>query len=104
MCDCSGDDEAEPAEIAFPLPALMDRTRAVEARMAGERVPCDLWPVFFGLASGSLPWRHHARMLESRRLAMAFLAMGTAARRRSRRRAKMRCTDPRLDGPALRAR
>lgn len=104
MCDCLGDDEAGPAEIAVPLPALMDRTRAVEARMAGERVPADLWPVFFGLATGSLPWRHHVRMLESRSLAMAFLTVGSAARRRWGRRAEMRCTDVGLDEPAFRAR
>ena len=53
MCDCLEGEEDDPAAAtAVPLADLMERTRAVEARKAGERVPEGLWPIFFGLRSG----------------------------------------------------
>ncbi|HEX2552301.1 MAG TPA: hypothetical protein VHL98_01280 [Microvirga sp.] len=93
MCDClEGEDDAGAAGPAVPLDALMARTRALEARKPGERVPDRLWPVFFGLASGSIPWPHHQRMLACRQTAFAFLAADRAARRRARSAAMRRCT------------
>jgi hypothetical protein len=98
MCDCLEGEEAtaDPAS-AIPLALLMERTRTAEGRMAGERVPERLWPVFFGLSSGSIPWTHHQRMVASRESALAFLAASAPSRRRYARSSVLRCTDI-LDG------
>ena len=94
MCDCLEGEEvsADPAS-GIPLALLMERTRAAEGRMAGDRVPERLWPVFFGLSSGSIPWLHHQRMVTSRETAMAFLAASAPSRRRYARSPGLRCTD-----------
>lgn len=94
MCDCfEGDEDSRPAETAIPLAALMERTRTVEARKGGDRVPEALWPVFFGLRSGSIPWAHHQRMLASRETALAFLKIGLAPERRHRKNLRLNCTE-----------
>ena len=94
MCDCLEGEEvsADPAP-GIPLALLMERTRAAEGRMAGDRVPERLWPVFFGLSSGSIPWLHHQRMVASRETALAFLAASAPSRRRYARSPGLRCTD-----------
>ncbi len=98
MCDCLEGEEvsADPA-CGIPLALLMERTRAAEGRMAGDRVPDRLWPVFFGLSSGSIPWLHHQRMVASRETALAFLTASAPARRRFARSPVLGCTGV-LDG------
>ncbi len=93
MCDCLEGEEAsaDPAS-GIPLTILMERTRAAEGRMAGERVPERLWPVFFGLSSGSIPWSHHQRMVTSRETALTFLTVAAPARRRFGRHSVLCCT------------
>jgi hypothetical protein len=94
MCDClEGEETAMDPGCAIPLAVLMERTRAAEVRIAGERVPERLWPVFFGLSSGSIPWPHHQRMVASRQTALAFLAASAPSRRRLVRSPALRCTD-----------
>jgi hypothetical protein len=56
-------------------PALVARTRQIEAGMAGERVPTESWETFFEPVCGAIPWDHFERMFNSRRLALAFLAV-----------------------------
>ncbi|MEJ1156893.1 hypothetical protein [Prosthecomicrobium sp. N25] len=79
MCDCAEETDGDEGE-AVPVEAdvLMARARAVEAGRPGERVPDALWPVFFGLTSGTIPWRHHLRMVDCRRTALGFLALEPA--------------------------
>jgi hypothetical protein len=81
MCDCAeGDEDVEGGQPAVPLGLLMERTRAVAARAGGEPVPDALWSVFFGLASGSIPWPQHRRMMACRDTALKFLALRAASR------------------------
>ena len=70
----------------------MERSREIEARKIGDRVPERLWPVFFGLSSGSIPWPHHQRMVASRETALAFLTASAPARRRFARSPVLGCT------------
>ncbi len=87
MCDClEGEDTDDAAELTVLLDELMERTRAVDARKSGDRVPDALWPVFFGLRSGSIPWAHHQRMVASRGTALAFLTARAASWRPGSRR------------------
>ena len=93
MCDCLEGEADDPAAgTAVPLADLMERTRAVEARKAGERVPEGLWQIFFGLRSGSIPWRHHLRMVASHETALAFLSASAVSRRRFGRPPRLCCT------------
>jgi hypothetical protein len=102
MCDClEGEDTDDAAELAVPLAELMERTRAVDARKSGDRVPDALWPVFFGLRSGSIPWAHHQRMVASRGTALAFLTARAAARRAGSR-GTLCCTAETPDRAAFR--
>ena len=80
MCDCrdeDGDPDAPPAGV--PIDRLVARTRAVERRRPGEPVPEALWPVFFGESSGTIPWRHHARMVACREIALAMVRLARPA-------------------------
>ncbi len=98
MCDClEGEEVSADLASTIPLAILMERTRAAESRMAGDRVSGGLWPVFFGLSSGSIPWPHHQRMVASREMALAFLAASAPSRRRFARSSALRCTNV-LDG------
>ncbi len=102
MCDClEGEDTDDAVELTVPLDELMERTRAVDDRKSGERVPEALWPVFFGLRSGSIPWAHHQRMVASRGTALAFLTTRAASRRAGSRR-MLCCTVEIADRAALR--
>jgi hypothetical protein len=102
MCDClEGEDTDDAVELAVPLAELIERTRAVDARKSGDRVPEALWPVFFGLRSGSIPWAHHQRMVASRETALAFLTARAASRRAGSRR-MLCCTAEALDRAVLR--
>ena len=94
MCDClEGEEVSDDPACGIPLALLMERTRAAEGRMAGERVPEGLWPVFYGLSSGSIPWAHHQRMVASRAAALTILALRAASHRRFARGSALRCTD-----------
>jgi hypothetical protein len=84
MCDCSEGEERDTAEPAVSLESLMERSRDADARMGGGLVPDNLWPIFFGVRSGSIPWGHHARMLACREAALASLRSAEVFRPRSR--------------------
>ncbi len=98
MCDClEGEDDDRAAQPAIPLGILMERSREIEARKIGDRVPDELWAVFFGLRSGSIPWMHHQRMLVSRETALAFLSASVTSRRRYGRGSDLCCTEESLN-------
>jgi hypothetical protein len=93
MCDCfEGDEDERTADVSVDFPALIERTRAVEACKAGDPVPEALWSVFFGLQSGSIPWSLHQRMLASREVALAFLKARADFHRSHAKQARIRCT------------
>jgi hypothetical protein len=81
MCDCIENEDERDLGPAVDPDDLMARTREIEARKPGGRVPEALWPVFFGLRSGSIPGHHLQRMLASRATALAFLTARAASHR-----------------------
>jgi hypothetical protein len=74
-----------------PSPALVERTRMIEASMDGERVPQRAWTVFFSAACGAIAWTHYERMFHARMAAAAYLAIHAPARRRPAARSTFRC-------------
>jgi hypothetical protein len=55
--------EGKPIEERVAAdPKVIDRARAIEATMTGERVPEEAWKVFFGLAGGSVTYQHYVRI------------------------------------------
>lgn len=74
-----------------PSEALVERTRAIEAVMQGERVPEDAWLAFFSPACSAIEWPHFERMFRARKSAVAFLAIEVSTRRRARARSAFRC-------------
>lgn len=80
MCDCRDDEEEDAAALPAGVSAgrLAARTREVERRRGGEAVPEALWAIFFGEASGTIPWRHHERMLSCRTAALGMMRMSPA--------------------------
>jgi hypothetical protein len=55
--------EGKPIEPYVPVdPELIHRAREVEGLMSGERVPDGAWEIYFGLAGGSVEYRHFQRM------------------------------------------
>lgn len=80
MCDCRDDEDEKAAPLAAAaLERLARRARAVERRRPGEAVPEALWPVFFGEASGAIPWHHHARMVACRDIALGMIRLDRTA-------------------------
>jgi hypothetical protein len=74
-----------------PSAALIERTRAIEASMTGTAVPEEAWQVFFTPVCGGIAWSHFERMFQSRRLALAYLAL--QPRRQQRPVSSFRCSD-----------
>ena len=64
--------EAPPATLR-PGPALIARTRALEAALPGERVTEAAFTVFFGGRGGAIPWPQYQRLLRCRDAATASL-------------------------------
>lgn len=62
-----------PLTTLRPGPALIARTRAVEAALPGERVTEAAFAVFFGGRGGAIPWPEYQRLLRCRDAAMASL-------------------------------
>jgi hypothetical protein len=62
------------AETARPSPALIARTRAIEATLPGERVDAAAFAVFFGAAGGAIGWGEYQRLLQCRAAAADELA------------------------------
>ena len=91
MCDILDIEEAWADEPEIPAALLMERTRSVDACRSAEPVSEELWDVFFGLRSGSIPWPQHEHMQASRRTAVAFLSARPMLRQRPDR--TVRCTD-----------
>ena len=64
MCDA-----CEEADVLVPyVPIDRDRVRRarqIEGGMAGERVPDAAWDIYFGLAGGSIEWRHLLRIRQA---------------------------------------
>lgn len=55
--------EGKPIEPHVAVdPAVVHRTRDIEAAMPGDRVPEASWDVFFGFAGGALEYRHFQRI------------------------------------------
>jgi hypothetical protein len=58
--------ENKPIEPHVPVdPELIHRAREVEGLMSGERVPDVAWEIYFGLAGGSVEYRHFQRMYQA---------------------------------------
>lgn len=60
MCSACENKAIEPH--VPPDPELIRRAREVESMMSGECVPDDAWDIYFGLAGGSVEYRHFQRM------------------------------------------
>jgi len=58
---------------------LVERTRLIEASMAGERVPESAWAAFFSPACGAIELAHFERMFAARKAAVTYLAMRSGA-------------------------
>jgi hypothetical protein len=74
-----------------PSNDLVGRTRAIEASMAGERVPEDAWATFFSAACGAIEWVHFERMFQARNAAATYLSIETSSPRRARAASAFRC-------------
>lgn len=74
-----------------PSAALVERARAIEATMEGERVPEDGWRMFFSSACGVIDAAHFERMFIARQSAAAYLAIQASSLRRTRPSSVFRC-------------
>jgi hypothetical protein len=97
MCEACESDEPYEAPAAVP-PEILDRARAIEAALAGERAPDQAWAIYLGHAGGALPWPHYQRIRAS--LAAAYAAAPVRMTSSFRKRpAPIRCEGVRLSAP-----
>jgi len=68
MCDC---DEEELADDERPIKltaTMIERMFALEAALAGNRVPARTWEIFLGRASGGIPFAELMRLQHCRQI------------------------------------
>jgi hypothetical protein len=81
-------------ELKLPSPALIDRTREIEAALEGECVPESEWKTFFAPVCGVIDARCFERMFKCRKLAVNYLALQAPARRFRTNIQSFNCTVP----------
>lgn len=69
MCECDDEPDDAPAPLTE---ALIDRMRALERSLDGERVPEEYWEVFLGRTAGSIPYATFTRLARCRQTVMNF--------------------------------
>lgn len=91
MCGFFGDQENRYRPFVPASGTVMERTRLVEARMEGERVPEAAWQAFFSPACSAIKFTHFERMFLARKAAVTYLAIQSSSRRRQRPTSPFRC-------------
>ena len=90
MCEaCESDEPFEPSE---PVPPeILERARAIEAALAGERAPDQAWHIYLGRAGGAVVWPQYQRIRASFEAAYASTPPVRMKAAFGRRRAAIRC-------------
>jgi hypothetical protein len=93
MCEaCESDEPFEPFEPREPVrPEILAAARAIEAALAGQRVPDQAWAIYLGRAGGAVPWPQYRRIRASFEAAYASTPPVLMEASLRRRRAAIRC-------------
>ena len=91
MCGFFGDQENRYRPFVPASEVVVERTRFVEARMDGERVPEAAWDAFYSPACMAIDFAQFQRMFVARKAAVTFLAIQLSSRRAQRTTSTFRC-------------